>query len=252
MQLGDQKPVWITLDEIWEPKNIALYLPAWRDYCEKKRLPPDWGGAIDSSLVATKMEVDKEIKEDDFLNLEDIDDATTHNIEPILNGITEDTGKEKESEEQGVCFGHVLDDKGRVHMKLRWTDTGDESYGEVRKIMKSEWERRHLGKTWFEYCDTNFLVDDLFRMEGMSKVLRINGHEWGDDGRPVAEILWKHGDASKVLVKNAMEKNDDNGFKAAWTSYCDGIEGADEGLYKGNMRKDRIVEKGKKKRKRGS
>ena len=62
MQLGDRKPVWITLDEIWEPKNIALYLPAWRDYCEKKRLPPDWGGAIDSSLVAAKMEVEKEKK----------------------------------------------------------------------------------------------------------------------------------------------------------------------------------------------
>jgi hypothetical protein len=36
--------------------------------------------------------------------------------------------------------------------------------------------------------------------------------------------------------QNSNTDTVDNGFKAAWTSYCNGIEGADEGLYKGNMR----------------
>jgi hypothetical protein len=218
-QKGSQKAVWVGFDQIWEPHNITMYLPAWRAYCTKKNMPPDWGQGETVGVVADKEAIDLDGKEEQGDVLRE-----------------EPDGEKQEAR----CCGHVLDDRGRVHMKLRWLDSGEESYGEVRKIMKSGWERKHLGKTWFEYCEANSLSDDLFRMEGISKVVGINGHEWRTDGRPVVEIRWKHGEVGKVLVKNVIEKTDDNGFKVAWKAYLDGIEeGSNEKLYKGNVDKDR-------------
>ena len=82
----------------------------------------------------------------------------------------------------------------------------------------------------------------MFRMKGKSLVKSIIGHDWGDCGRPRAEIEWQHGDTTKTIIKNATElKGDANGFIEAWGCYCDRI-GAEDGFRKGYVDKTcRIV-----------
>ena len=61
--------------------------------------------------------------------------------------------------------------------------------------------------------------DDRFRIDGASVVDQILGCLWSDCGRPVADIGWKHGDHTKVWVKDAMGSNtDNNGFQSSLES----------------------------------
>jgi hypothetical protein len=250
IQLGDRKEVWVTLDEIWEPGNIALYLPAWREYCDKRSLPPDWGGENGGRVSGKDESISQPVGEDGSIGEGDAESGT---MADTKLGVKDQPVGENKTGDEAVCYGHELDEKGRVNMFLRWTDTGEESYAWVGKVMRNKWERMHLGNTWFEYCDANSLNDNLFRMEGLSKVMCINGHEWGNDGRPVAVVKWNHGEISKAVVKNAIEKNDCNGFFSAWKAYCDGIVGGvDEKMYKGNVVKAHVsvVENGLRKKRR--
>ena len=59
-----------------------------------------------------------------------------------------DTESEEESEaEPAVCFGHALDERGRVFMELEWKDSGERSRGEVKGIMKLAYNRKKLEPT---------------------------------------------------------------------------------------------------------
>ena len=212
---------WIDLDGIWLPDHILSYVPAWRDYCKKKNFPVDWGRPADGDdhQLGDDLEQDQ-----DGDNLEDNSEA--------------------------VCTGHKLDKKGGVYMILDWKDVEEPSYSSVKEIMASGLERKHFGPTWFAYCKEHGYLDDLFRVEGISVVQSIKAHEWGDCGRPIAEIKWKHGEVTKVLVKDAMEKStDNNGFIAAWNEYCNKIDNVTDSFRKGHVDAEH-KQKTKRKRKR--
>jgi hypothetical protein len=134
-----------------------------------------------------------------------------------------------------VCIGHRIDTKGVLAMILRWSDHPDDSAARVSKVMGVEQERREYSGTWLKYCDRNRIRDELFRMKGIVRVERIMGHDWGDDGRPVAQVRWKHGEESEgIVVALAMERvTDSNKLKAEWAAYCDRIGVTDEGFRQG-------------------
>lgn len=150
---------------------------------------------------------------------------------------------QKEVEGNNMCYGHAIDSRGWVHMKLRWKDTGDESFGVVRHVMNNRWERKAFGNTWIEYCNSQGIKDDGFRMMGRSVVKNIEGHDWADCGRPKARINWMHGGITTEMVKDAREPKmaDTNGFKAAWEVYCDKIGNTEEGFVRGNVDKSHRV-----------
>ena len=209
---------------------MAMYLPAWQSCCKSKYLPPNWRNTPQDTTPTLNDDNDADgTPEEASTNGEKVSDekhATSHKDEP--------------EGEQAVCYGHILDKRGQVHMQLRWHNTGDESLGEVRKIMGDNFERKTLGKTWLEYCDKKGFTNLLFRMKGVSVVKSIKGHEWAQCGRTVACIEWDHGEETKGMVKDTMELNTDkNAFKMAWSTYCDSIGQTDEAFQKGHANKEK-------------
>ena len=145
---------------------------------------------------------------------------------------------DEEDSEPAECIGHSLSDRGLVFMKLHWKDSKEkDSLHPVKGIMGSSLERKAFGRTWVAYCSSRGILEDQFRIMGVSVVEKVEGHDWAKCGHPVARIRWRHGEVASVLVKNAMEPKtaDNNGFKAAWEAYCTGIDGANEALIKGTM-----------------
>jgi hypothetical protein len=237
IQFGKNKPEWTSLEEVWEPENITTYVPAWREYCELKTLPVNWGGTqVDSLVKEGSIEGEK-------------CDSTVEQDGKLKEPTTEEADSdEDEDAEPAVCYGHGIDSRGVVSMKLRWKDKEDdgsciESYGEVKVIMNSRHERKYLGRTWLQYCDLNGFLEDSFRMMGVSVVKTIEGHDWANCGRPLARIAWRHGEVTTVLVKDAMEQKsrDNNGFKSAWKEYCDKIGGVDDAFRHGHVDKEHRI-----------
>jgi hypothetical protein len=237
-QVGQGKPVWMWVEEIWSPANLALYLPAWQKYCLKKQLPVNWM-PVDANHHGARQE-----------NANKKSAPTGMESNTIDAG---DTESEAESEaEPAVCYGHKLDDRGAVYMELKWKDTGEQSRGEVKGIMNKAYEKKKLGPTWMVYCERNGLTDDRFRMEGRSVVESILGHDWDNEtGRPLATIKWSHGETTTAVVYMAFEKKGDaNGFQAAWIAYCGRIQVQDEAFLKGYVDKNKKAAAGKKRRRR--
>jgi len=134
-------------------------------------------------------------------------------------------------------------------MKLHWKDDDSYSVHEVYGVMNNKYERRALGATWIDYCDSNGLLDDTFRMMGRSIVKSIEGHDWGDCGRSRARIAWRHGEVTTELVKDARELlTDKNGFKVAWEEYCAKIGNTTEEFMKGYVDKEHKMPSQKKAR----
>lgn len=242
-QYGKEKELWISMEDIWEPCNIATYVPAWREYCKRKNLPANWGYSGSSSTNDELNGTMDGVLESTNLN------TTTDSIVTDTTSKRDQTDKEEEAE-PAVCYGHAIDSRGWVHMKLRWNDTGDESFGVVRHVMNNRWERKAFGNTWIEYCNSQGIKDDGFRMMGRSVVKNIEGHDWADCGRPKARINWMHGGITTEMVKDAREPKmaDTNGFKAAWEVYCDKIGNTEEGFVRGNVDKSHRVPAKKKMR----
>ena len=170
-KLGKNPPEWISRSVIWDPSKMEQYAPAWREYCEKKGWPAEWGNP----------------------------NATTSDSSQggQNGGRAEDRtcGDEIDEEEEVVawCIGHRINSKGHVHMVLKWSDDPDNSLARVSKVMGVENERKAYGKTWLNYCDGKGFRDELFRTVGNAQVVNVLGHEWDDNGRPMAEVEWKHG-----------------------------------------------------------
>jgi hypothetical protein len=219
-QLGKNDAEWIGMDDIWNPANQEGYAAVWREYCERKDLPTDWGNP----------DGDKN---------EDPNEETAVRKNKDLAG-----SEEEEEEEEAVCIGHHVDKKGLVHMVLRWTDDPDDSLGKVAKIMGMPAERKAFGQTWFDYCDGKGIKDEVFRIKGIARVESVLSHEWDEDGRPVAEVQWKHGDVSKLLVATAMEKGSDNNkMKWEWGAYCLRIGATEEAFRHGHVNKEKRKKK---------
>jgi hypothetical protein len=211
--------------------KYIMYGPAWQEYCERKDLPANWGGPAEENIAKERMQGSAVRAETTCMDSVEGGTGTVGEAEELIN----DGG-----DDEAVCYGHRLDKKGMVHMELRWKDTGDESLGKVGKVMGSNQERRELGATWIAYCDRSGYRDDLFRMKGMARVELVKSHEWDDDGRPVAEVQWKHGEVGRVVVVDTLEKRSDNNrFRGAWLAYCESIGAKDEGFQKGYVDKER-------------
>jgi hypothetical protein len=216
VQINGGKTIWMKLEDFWTAENMDVYGPAWQMYYKKKPL---------ASLPET-------------------------GIEPIE---VETSGQvvENLTDEEAYCYNHLLDDKGVVFMELRWREDGVLSRHPVRKIMSNPLEKKKFGGTWLEYCDGKGIQQELFRNGGQSVVKTIKEHAWGEDGRPLVEIEWVHGEITKVPVKNAMDyKGDGNGFLVAWNKYCDETGMTAEGFRKGHVDKAHKREKLTKKKKR--
>ena len=213
---ADGEDEWLFLEDIWKPDNVPFYVPVWREYCQRKGFPINWGSAAATTA-------------DPFL-------SSAENQGEEYNP---PTGPPNYWEEEAVCVGHVLDDRGLVFMELLWKDDNSNSRAMVKKIMASNTERAQFGPTWNAYCDRMGFLDDRFRIEGTSLVDQIVGCSWSDCGRPMADIAWKHGDLTKVMVKDAMEINtDNNGFKEAWKDYCWSVGKTEESFLKGHVNKE--------------
>jgi hypothetical protein len=233
-QVGQGKPVWMWVEEIWSPANLALYLPAWQKYCLKKQLPVNW----------MPLDANRHGAREDSAHKK----SAPTGMESNMNDIS-DTESEAEPAE---CYGHKLDDRGAVYMELKWKDTGDQSRGEVRAVMSKAYEKKKLGPTWMEYCNSKGITDDRFRIEGRSVVKLIRDHDWDKEtGRPLATIEWSHGETTTAVVYRAFEKKGDaNGFEAAWIAYCGSIQVQDEAFLKGYVDKNKKAAAGKKRRRR--
>jgi hypothetical protein len=121
-------------------------------------------------------------------------------------------------------------------MVLRWSDDPDDSVAEVGLTMRIEKERKVFGRPWLAYCDRMGFKDDLFRIVGIERVETIINHEWNEAGKPVAEVEWKHGDVTKMVVLSLMEsKTDLNKMKEKWEQYCDRIGCDDVGFRRGHV-----------------
>ena len=108
--------------------------------------------------------------------------------------------EDEEEEVQWWCVGHMIDEKGILLMVLKWSDDPDESLGKVSHVMGVEYERKAYGTTWLSYCDGKGFHDELFRSLGIVQAEMVVGHEWDDEGSPVAKVRWKHGDVTKIVV----------------------------------------------------
>jgi len=225
-QLGRNDPEWIVMDEIWNPENKERYAPVWKEYCERKDLPMDWGNPDHAE--------NKDGPKDDV------------GVVPSESAGSEEKTEEKE-EVEAVCIGHHVDKKSLVHMVLRWADDPEDSLGKVAKIMDMAGERKAFGKTWFDYCDGKGIQDEVFRINGIARVVSVLGHEWDDQGRPVAEVQWKHGEVGKLVVATAIVKGcDSNKMKCTWEDYCVRIGATDEGFRGGHVDKEKRKNKSRK------
>jgi hypothetical protein len=203
---------------IWDPSKMEQYAPAWREYCEKKGWPGEWGNPNATTSDSSGGEQN--------------------------GGRAEDRtcGDEIDEEEEVVawCIGHQINSKGHVHMVLKWSDDPEDSLARVSKVMGVENERKAYGKTWLSYCDGKGFHDELFRTMGNAQVVNVLGHEWDDDGRPMAEVEWKHGEVDKIVVAAALEKNSDhNKMRACWAEYCGRIGNMDAGFGHGHVDKSK-------------
>jgi hypothetical protein len=235
-RLGTSKGEWVKRKAIWDPANMEKYAPAWREYCHKKGYPEGWGNP--RSVVDTR---DGE------------GPGKGGEQEPAVAGLVE----EEEEEWVAWCTGHKLNMKGQVHMVLKWSDDPDLSLAKVETVMKVASERKAFGPTWLSYCDGKGYTDELFRMMGAAQVETVVSHQWDDDGRPVAEVKWKHGEVTKVGVAAAIEKGKDkNRMNANWMEYCGRIGMTDGGFLRGHVdkskRKNKTVEGGAQKKRRGN
>jgi hypothetical protein len=238
-RLGTSEGEWIKRTAIWDPANMEKYAPAWREYCQKKGYPEGWGNP---SSVMDKMDGEDQGK------------GGEQEWETPVDGLVEE---DEEEEWTAWCTGHKLNMKGHIHMVLKWSDDPDLSLAKVGTVMKVSSERKAFGKTWLSYCDGKGYKDELFRMMGAAQVETVVSHEWDDDGRPVAEVRWKHGEVTKVGVAASFEKGKDkNRMNANWMEYCRRIGMTDEGFLKGHVdkskRKKKSVGGGAKKKQRGN
>jgi hypothetical protein len=215
-------------------------------YCTKKYLPMNWGGS----------EANCEVNDAgvEGLGLVKVDVSTTierkgdEEVTAEMNGGNVESESEDDAE-PAVCYGHLLERRGAVKMKLHWKDDDSYSVHEVYGVMNNKYERRAFGATWIDYCDSNALLDDTFRMMGRSIVKSIEGHDWGDCGRSRARIAWRHGEVTTELVKDARELlTDKNGFKVAWEEYCAKIGNTTEEFMKGYVDKEHKMPSQKKAR----
>ena len=166
----------------------------------------------------------------------------------------EEQGRKKKIEvtEAAECEGHVLDEKGRVYMTIKWNG-GKGGYNEtaILTMMNTPHDKKILEGHWLEYCNQRGYTDDLFRKKGVSVVKLVLEHEWSPEGRPVAVVEYNHGENGRLVVYKALEKNNDrNGLMAAWTAYCNKIGVVDDAFLKGHVNKDHKEVQSKKRRRR--
>lgn len=284
VELKGHNAVWMSVADFWRPENMVLYLPSWQKYCKSKQLPVEWRN--NSSVVEKvggqrsncnfKQQIADDKRKANAALPKDWDDLSSSDPEPgvigkVEHGIdhnitstgsaslrkkedsdveSEDDSDIESEDEPAVCYGHVLDKRGVVHMLLKWNDDHIMSRASVKSVMNgSMYERKKLGGTWIKYCENNGFLDELFCKKGLSVVQEITGHDWGDCGRPFAIVDWRHGEKSRMLVKEAMEpKTDINGFKLAWKCYGEHIGNSDESFQKGNINKEKKTKKTMKRR----
>ena len=123
VQLDGEKACWMGVEEFWTTSNIALYVPAWREYCNKKALPLNWRDASGTpNEEGVVDDVPRQMVDDGPRQLAQGGEVLTQlsQTEPV----------------PADCCNHVLDSRGLVYMELRWKDDGTVSRALVRGVMK--------------------------------------------------------------------------------------------------------------------